>query len=193
MKYTILSGSSRKNSATLRVAKGLERILLEKGINDITLIDFEAYDIPFFNGGDILREALTPFQQKVVQGMSEADSIIFLTPEYNWFPSAEMINLIHRLGDNGFEDLWSEKVFSFIGISSGRGGRIPTVQLSYVVGKLINVFGFESVINSKNFEVQFAKKVLDENGASLGNEEFDKGYRAFADYLIRLSERWATP
>lgn len=189
MKHTILSGSSRKNSISLRVSKGLARVLREQGEEDVEVVSFEDYDIPFFNH-EFDPERLTAFQLRLTQAMRSADTILFVTPEYNWFPSAEMVHLVHRLGDTPFRDLWDEKVLSFVGVSNGRGGRMPTVQMGYVIDKLISVFGFESLTNPKSFEVQFAHLVLDEKGHSTGNVDFDRGLKAFADYHIRLSQRW---
>lgn len=190
MIHTILSGSSRKNSSSLRVSKGIERILNDHGAEKVHLIDFEDFDIPFFNGGNLEPGNLSPFQKRLIDAMAESHSIIMVTPEYNWFPSAELVNLIHRLGDKTFIDVWENKVFSFVGVSTGRGGRMPTVQLGYVVDKLINVFNTNSITNPKSFEVQFAKQVLDQEGASLGNSEFDKGFEGFVDYMNTLLNKW---
>ncbi|HCS21971.1 MAG TPA: NADPH-dependent oxidoreductase [Bacteroidetes bacterium] len=189
MKHTILSGSSRKNSTSLLVSRALERVLAELGENEVEVVNFEDYDIPFFNG-ELDINALTPFQDRLISSMRNADAILFVTPEYNWFPSAEMVQLVHRLAETHFKDLWNHKVFSFVGVSSGRGGRMPAVQLSYVVAKIINVFNLDSLTNPKSFEVQFAGKVLDTAGNSLGSAEFDKGVSAFLDYHIRLTKRW---
>lgn len=189
MKHTILSGSSRKNSTSLLVSRALERGLMEQGEGDVEVVSFEEYDLPFFNQ-DLDINNLTPFQDRLITAMRNADSILFVIPEYNWFPSAEMVQLVHRLAETQFKDLWNHKVFSFIGVSSGRGGRMPAVQLSYVVAKIINVFNLDSLTNPKSFEVQFAGKVLDTAGNSLGSAEFDKGLNGFLDYHIRLSVRW---
>ena len=189
MKHTILSGSSRKNSTSLKVARAIERTLREQGERDVELVDFEDYDIPFFHT-PLDSQSLSPFQARLSEAMKSADSIIFVTPEYNWFPSAEIIHLVHRLADTPFKDLWDHKVFSLVGVSTGRGGRMPTVQLGYVIDKIINVFGFESLTNPKSFEVQFANEVLGKSGESLGNAEFDKGLNAFVRYHCRLGLRW---
>lgn len=189
MKHTILSGSSRKNSTSLQVSRAIERVLGELGESEIEVVDFEDYDIPFFNE-ELDVQNLSPFQTRLANAMRSADSIIFITPEYNWFPSAEIVHLVHRMAGSVFKDLWDNKVFSFVGVSTGRGGRMPTVQLGYVVDKIINFFSFDSVTNPKSFEVQFAGQVLDEEGNSLGSPEFDKGLKAFTNYHIRLSKRW---
>lgn len=189
MKHTILSGSSRKNSTSLQVSRAIERVLIELGEDNVEVVDFEDYDIPFFNE-DIDANNLSAFQSRLANAMRTADSIIFITPEYNWFPSAEVIHLVHRMAGLAYKDLWDNKVFSFVGVSTGRGGRMPTVQLGYVVDKIINVFSFDSVTNPKGFEVQYAGQVLDSDGNSMGSPEFDMGLTAFTNYHIRLSKRW---
>jgi chromate reductase len=190
MTYTIISGSSRKHSTSLRVSRAIKRVLEENGAGKVHLVNFEKFDIPFFNGEALDPGNLSPFQQELTGAMKEAGSIIIVTPEYNWFPSAELVNMLHRLGDTPYAEIWQRKVFSLAGVSSGRGGRMPAIQLGYVINKLINVFGFESVTNPRTFEVQFGRTVLAEDGSSLGNEEFDKGLKVFVKYLIRLSEKW---
>jgi chromate reductase len=183
---TIISGSSRPGSNTLRVAKAIKRIIEEKTGLKSAVIDFAPYDIPFYNGQDLQPAQLSPFQQEVSSAMSHASLIFLLSPEYNWFPSAEMINLIHRFGTPSFKNCWQDKVFATCGVSTGRGGRMPAVQMSYVVNKLLNVMNLHSVVSPKMFESQFTTKALDESGQSLGNAEFDKGLEQFVDYNLTL-------
>jgi hypothetical protein len=52
------------------------------------------------------------------------------------------------------------------------------------------VFNFESFVSAKMFESQFTDKALDENGLSLGNEEYNKGLQSFIDYNLKVTERW---
>jgi chromate reductase len=181
---SILSGSSRPTSSTGKVAKAIYHACVAHGISgdQILMPDFTTYDIPFHNAGEVTKTNLSGFQNSVYQAMSKADMIFILTPEYNWFPSAEIINLINQYGTREFSDCWDKKIFVTCGISSGRGGRIPAVQLSYVLNKLINVMDFHSVVSPKMFESQFTGKALDVDGNSLGNEEYDKGLHKFVNY-----------
>jgi chromate reductase len=184
----ILSGSSRTNSKTSMVAKAISRICQDQGTNkdEIFLPDFTTYDIPFHNGGDLIKNQLTTFQQSVYTAMSKANVIFILTPEYNWFPSAEIINLINQFGNKNYEECWNHKIFVTCGVSSGRGGRIPAVQLSYVLNKLINVMNYHSIVSAKSFESQFTANVLNADGNSLGSEEYDKGIEQFVHYNLQL-------
>ncbi|MEY3984414.1 MAG: hypothetical protein RL160_1973 [Bacteroidota bacterium] len=192
---TIISGSARPGSNTLRVSKAIKRILEEKTnipASEIKVIDFAPYDIPFYNGDDLQRGQLSNFQEEVASSMSRSSLIFLLSPEYNWFPSAEIINLIHRFGTSSFKDLWEDKVFATCGVSTGRGGRMPAVQLSYVVNKLLNVMNLHSIVSPKMFESQFTTKALDEAGGSLGNAEYDKGLEQFVDYNLILWRKTRT-
>ncbi|MBU6323975.1 MAG: NAD(P)H-dependent oxidoreductase [Bacteroidetes bacterium] len=183
---TIISGSARPGSNTLRVARAISRIIEAKTGLKSEVIDFAPYDIPFYNGQDLNPAQLSPFQQKIADSMGNSGLIFLLSPEYNWFPSAEIINLIHRFGTNSFKQLWDDKVFATCGVSTGRGGRMPAVQLGYVVNKLLNVMNLHSVVSPKMFESQFTTKALNESGESLGNAEYDKGLEQFVDYNLML-------
>lgn len=185
---SILAGSSRKNSNTEKVAKAIERILIENGIDSsqISRPDFTQYDFPFMNGGGVNPDSLTEFQSSVIAGMLNAKLIFILSPEYNWFPSAEIINLVNHVGSKTYANCWDKKVFATCGISSGRGGRIPAVQLSYLINKIINVMNFRSTVSAKMFESQFTPDALDEHGNSKGNAEYDKGLQQFVTYNLEF-------
>jgi chromate reductase len=184
----ILNGSSRTNSNTAKVGKAIKRILQEHNVpaDQIYMPDFTLYDIPFNNGGRIHPGQLSPFQQSVFDAFDKAELIFILSPEYNWFPTAEIINLINQFGTRDFASLWNGKIFATCGISSGRGGRIPAVQMSYVINKLINVMDLHSIVSAKMFESQFTPQVLDVDGNSLGNAEYDKGLEKYVTYNLTL-------
>jgi chromate reductase len=187
MNIVIISGSPRKNSNTLRVANAIAKSK-ELQQHNTSIIDFHLSDIPFANHGEINTENLTPFQEKLLTDWKNSKLVIILSPEYNWFPSAEIINMIHRFGEPRFKYLFDEKIFALGAVSSGRGGRIPAIQLSYVISKLVNYMDCVSIVSSKILETQFATQVLDDKGNSLGNSMYDKGMEKFITYNIKLAE-----
>ncbi|MDI1234215.1 MAG: NAD(P)H-dependent oxidoreductase [bacterium] len=186
----ILSGSARKNSNTLKVAKAIKNTISELSPEELVhIVDFNGYDIPSINKGFMNPNALSEWQSELFNAMSEASLIFILTPEYNWFPSAEIIQMIHTFGDTPYASAWQDKVFVTCGVSNGRGGRMPAVQLGYAINKIISVFNYESMVSAKMFESQFTPKVIDENGHSLGSEEYDKGMKAFVSYNLHLNNK----
>ncbi len=187
---TILSGSARKNSNTLRVAKAIKNSIMEEdATQQVHIVDFNGFDIPSINQGSLHVEALSIWQQELYDAMRNSGLIFILTPEYNWFPSAEIIQMIHSMAASQFATAWQDKVFVTCGVSNGRGGRMPAVQLSYAINKIINVFDFESIVSAKMFEAQFTPDVLNENGESLGNPIFDKGLKTFVRYNLKMNRR----
>lgn len=187
---TILSGSPRHNSNTLRVAKAIRLAIEQTGNTPVRLIDFNGFDIPSANTGSVNPHNMSAWQRALYESCRDSNLVFILTPEYNWFPSAEIIQMIHSMASTEFKDMWNNKVFATCGTSSGRGGRMPAVQLSYTLNKILNVFNCESIVSAKMFESQFTAKALDENGVSLGNDEYMKGLYAFVNYNLNLSKRW---
>ncbi len=187
MKVTILSGSARQFSTTIRLANAINNRFNE---NEVQLIDFYKYDIPNFNQNGIDFNNLTDFQKNLYNSMSSSKLIFILTPEYNWMPSAEIIQFVNQMTSKEYNDMWNNKVFAFAGVSSGRGGRIPAIQLSNMVNKILNVFNYESMVSAKIFESQFTLEALSAEGESLGNTQFDKGLDDFINYSIKMAERF---
>ena len=190
MNFCIISGSSREDNNTLRLSKATEREIKELGYKQVSIIDFRGYDFPFFNGGYLERSNLTSFQKNTIDAMAKADVIIIYSPEYNWFPSAEVVNLIHQTASHGNSDLYNEKVFVFGGVSSGRGGKIPAIQLSTVVGKVINFLDLSSIVSSKIFESSFTQDNINESGEVVTEDTYKEEFMKFIKYSIKLGERW---
>lgn len=189
MNICIISGSARTNNNTIRVAKAIAQRMESLG-HTTSLIDFVAYDIPLINQGSIDADLFTPFQQALTQSMLKANAIIIITPEYNWSTTPEILNWLHRFGDRKFAALFHEKVFATVGVSTGKGGKAPALHLHSVLNKIISFTDLDSIVSAKIFESHFTKEVLDENGASLGNVQFDAGMNDFIQYTLRVTERW---
>ncbi len=185
MEIAILSGSSRPHNKTMRLAKAILKIIPESNI-----VDFTEYDIPFPNKGGVDSNNLTLFQSELLTTIEKSNLVFVLTPEYNWFPSAELINMVHQLATREHIHIFNNKVFAFCGVSSGAGGRIPTIQLGNMFDKILNVFNMDSITSPKKFEARFIASVLDEEGNSLGNDEFDNGLKDFVSYSLKVAERW---
>lgn len=189
MNISILSGSARALNNTIRVGKALELRLQEAG-HTTTLVDFQYYDLPLMNQGPIDEKNLTPFQHQLANSMRNADVVMLITPEYNWSTTPEILNFLHRMSDLRFRDLFNNKVFATIGVSTGKGGKAPALHLHSILNKIISFSNLDSFVSAKIFEAHYTKEVLDEQGKSLGNEMFDKGLNDFIHFTLRMSERW---
>jgi chromate reductase len=189
MIVSIISGSARAENNTYRVALALQKAYEELG-TQARVVDFRNYDLPLIHQGEIDPNALTPFQHELVHAIQDAHLCIVVTPEYNWTTTPEILNMVHRLADKVFKHIFDNTVFAFVGVSTGKGGKIPAVQLVSVFNKIISFMGLFSISSPKIFEAHFTKEVLDAAGNSLGNQQFDKGLNDFVSYNLAVAQRW---
>jgi chromate reductase len=190
LKISIISTSPRKNSSSIRVAKRIKQVLEEKGLQDVQLCNFEDYDIPMVGQGQLDKAQLSDFQQKTIQTWENGELLFFIVPEYNWFTSPQLINAIHQLGGEPFSHLFDNKVFAFCGVSSGRGGRMPAVEMTTLFNKIISFTNKHSVVSPKLYESHETAKNIDENGNSLGNALYDKPLAQFIEYSMAIAGKF---
>lgn len=189
MNVSILSGSSRPNNNSIRIAKAIEsKCKILKA--DTSLVDFKNYDLPFFNQGNVKKDNMSSFQEHLYTSMADADLVVIVTPEYNWLPSSELINMIDQYGVSEFRDIFEGKVFAFVGISSGMGGRMPTVQLSYAFDKIISFMGTHSITCPKKFEAHHVHAAIDPNGGFVDQNPMEKHLDRFLSYCMQTAQRW---
>jgi chromate reductase len=109
--YTIISGTNRQDSHTLKIAHEYKEFLHKKGI--------EA-GIFSLQGINLLKrdEAFEKIEQEII---SPTDNFIFITPEYNGsFPGA--LKLFFDTLRN--HRIWVNKNALLVGVSSGRAGNL---------------------------------------------------------------------
>ena len=188
MNICILSGSARENNNTIRVAMAIKQLL--EPIHQVQLIDFRMYDIPFLNQAEIHPEKLSTFQQQLANSMEAAQLVLIISPEYNWSTTPEILNFLHRFGNKEFSHLFHNKVFSLVGVSTGKGGKTPALHLTTILNKIISFLNLDAVVSPKIFESHFTKEVLDEKGAMQGNLAYEQGLKQYLDYTLRVAQRW---
>ena len=185
MNVAIISGSARKSNNTLRVAKSIQN-----SFDAAELIDFQEYDLPNLSEGFLQKGKESDFQLKLIDTIDRADLLFVLTPEYNWFPSAELVSMIHQLGTDEYSSIFDNMVIVNVGVSVGRGGRMPAVQLGYVFNKVFNYFNLNSITSPRTFEAQEVLSCINEDGNLLENEVFNSGFSSFIDYSVKVAKRW---
>ncbi len=190
MNIAIIATSPRKNSNSLRFSKYLQKITQSSGYENITVVDFHHFDIPSVGRGTVNKDALTDFQSELITAWGNADLVFFVTPEYNFTVNGDLLNAFHQLGSKDFAHLFNNKVFAFAGVSSGRGGKVPCLELTTVVNKIINFSNQYSVVSPRIYESHETHKNLDENSDSVGNLIYESSVKAFVDYALEVTKRW---
>jgi len=191
MNILIISTSPRQSSLTFRFSTFLGKEIQKQFPESRTdLIDFAEFDISPFGKGSFPSNPISPFQANLMQKLETADLIFFCSPEYNWTASAETFILLERLGGKTYIDFFHNKVFALAGISSGRGGRQPALDMGRVLSKIIGFLGAESVVSPKILEVHEVGTNLNENGQSAGNPAFENSVSSFVVYSMKMAKRW---
>ncbi|MBD2700436.1 NAD(P)H-dependent oxidoreductase [Spirosoma sp. BT702] len=190
MKIALISTSSRPNSNSLRFVNYLLHVLAEEGQHEVSIVSFEKYDIPYVGQGTLQADKLTPFQQELISTWEAADLIIFAMPEYNWTAPPQATNTVHQLGGPVFKHLFDNKVFAMVGISNGRGGRQPALDMTTVVNKLISFTNSYSIVSPKLYESHETAVNLDAEGHFIGHEVYERTARAFLNYTLNVAQRW---
>lgn len=193
MNIALISTSSRSTSNSERFVKYLKHVLTESGQHEVSMVTFEHYDIPFVGQGSVKKDNLTAFQQKLVGAWEAADLVFFAMPEYNWTAPPQAANTIHQLGGPAFKHLFENKVFAMVGVSNGRGGRQPALDMTTVLNKIISFTNSYSIISPKLYESHETDKNLSEEGHFIGHEVYERTARAFVDYTLNVAQRWMQP
>lgn len=113
--YTIISGTNRPGSNTIRVAQQYQQLLKSKGI-EAKLVSLEGLDVSERSPSlvTVEKECLIP-----------SEKFIFITPEYNGsFPG-----VLKSLIDNtDIKNVWWGKKALLTGVSTGRAGNLRGME-----------------------------------------------------------------
>lgn len=190
MQILILSGSSRKNSNSLLVALYLTKLSNQQDGLNFSIIDLAEEQIPTVGRGSIDPENLSDFQRNLIEKWHAASLIIVTAPEYNWSTNAELINLAHQLGNKNHGYLFNNKVFAFVGVSTGRGGRQSALELMMIFNKIISFTNNQSIVCPKLWESHETHFNINADSLLSDNKVYTESAKNFLDYSVEIAKRW---
>jgi NAD(P)H-dependent FMN reductase len=180
LKLNIIVGSTRPGRAGSLIARWLKEFAIAHGKFEVELVDLVDFDLP------LLDEAMHPVLQQYAlehtrrwsASVASADAYVFLTPEYDYFPPASLVNAVQVVMRE-----WACKpagVVSYGGISGG-------LRASQVLRQLItsvNVHPLPHVVPIPSFG-----EFIGDDGIFRPNEPMAEGTKSMLDELLR----WALP
>lgn len=123
MKITLISGSGRTNSQSLKVANWLAEALNQQDITT-SVIDLSQIDyLPMLHEevwGDVMGEPA----HKIQALLSDADGYVVITPEWAGMAAPALKNFFLYVGK-----VMADKPALLVGVSSTYGGQYPTAEL----------------------------------------------------------------
>jgi chromate reductase, NAD(P)H dehydrogenase (quinone) len=144
--YTIISGTNRHGSNTLKVAREYQHFLKNKGI-DATLLSLENINL-------LSRDAA--FHRIENEIIKPTTHFIFIAPEYNGsFPG-----ILKMLFDNSSSHaIWWNKKALLAGVSTGRAGNLRGMEHLAGVLNYLRVTVYPNLL-----PISIVNKLMDENG-----------------------------
>lgn len=144
--YTIVSGTNRAGSNTLKVAKEYQRFLKEKGI-EANLLSLEGLDL--LND----KEKLHQVEKDLI---IPAEKLLFIIPEYNGsYPG--ILKLLFDAGHS--HSTWWHKKALLAGVSSGRAGNVRGMEHFTGVMNYLKITVFPDLL-----PISIVDKLMDANG-----------------------------
>lgn len=182
MKITIISGSHRNNSQSIKVAKHIEKSLLENKFTDETWLfslagnPLPLWDESIWEGDKEWKALLDPISAE----LSSSDGFVIIAPEYHGQVPAALKNFFlmwkHEL---------SHKPALIVGVSSADGGSYPVAELrmsSYKNNRLCYM--------PEHLIIRHVESVLNENPTD-NNIDADAYFRERIDWTLAQLKEYA--
>jgi NAD(P)H-dependent FMN reductase len=120
---SVIVGSTREGRFSEKPAKWILEHLKKREDLDARLLDLRDFPMPFFDQPAIpATPGRAPYENEVVQkwtaAIAESDGFVFVTPEYNYGPSAVLKNAIDWVYPE-----WNRKVAAFVSYGGAMGAR----------------------------------------------------------------------
>ena len=178
MHISIISGSTRIDRKSHRVALALEKQLQVRGQHTVEVLDLAAYNFPIIE--EVLHRhpnppaGLADFADKI----RASDAFVFVSPEYNGTYTSALKNAVDYLKDQEF----ARKVVGVSSVSTGMmGGIRAALEMQHLV---LGVGGFPI---PQMFNVPQVHLKFDEAG-NLADPNFEKNLHNFLDRFLWLAE-----
>jgi azobenzene reductase len=133
MKITMIAGSNREGATSTYLLLYIERLLKVQSIS-VTLVDLRELHLPLYSPDT---QPLHPNAQYLLETITDADGLIFATPEYHGSVSGMMKNALDYMDANQVSGK------SVLSVSSA-GGPMGVSSLSHLQSIVRNLHGFNS-------------------------------------------------
>lgn len=176
MKIYIIVGSVREGRTAIKVANWVNSAIKGYGYSTIQteIVDLKAWNLPFFAGAHPPITGIydQPKQQEWADKISQADAVIFISPEYNHGYSPALKNALDYIGKE-----WSGKPAAYIGYGATNGSR--SIDQIRQVATQLGLIDSNAVIEIRDI---FSRN----SGDTFEPNPFDeKGLKAAVDKLIQ--------
>ncbi len=179
LKLNIIIGSTRPGRGGPAVAEWVRKAATEHGKFEVELVDLADFHLP------LLDEPNHPIVQKYehahtknwAKSVNAADAFLFVTPEYDYFPPASLVNAIQVLVRE-----WAYKPAAVVSYAGVSGGLRASQELRLLLTS-VNVHPIPQAV-----PVPFYSQFIGDDGVFTPNEPMTLGLTTALDEV----HKWAT-
>lgn len=177
MKIVVVSGSTRAESQSLKVAEYLKSRLEDFG-TETDLVDLNVHRLPLYDDSESgpWQEIWNPIESK----LENADGFVLVSPEWDGMFSVGLHNMFNYVASGSTKNTMAHKPVTLVGVSSGMGGVYPIAQLRMTGSKNTHY-----VVSPESLRFAKVKDVL-VDGRIVVN-----GLRERTDYALKVLIKYA--
>ena len=183
LKLNIIIGSTRPGRVGPVIAHWISEAAIDHGVFEVELVDLADFGLPLLDevGHPKTQQYANEPTKRWSASVASADAFLFVTPEYDYFAPAALVNAVQTLLLEWFYK--PAGVVSYGGISGGlRSAQVLRQLLSNV-----NMHAHPQVVPVPNFP-QF----IGEDGVFRPNESMRDGLNGLLDELHKWAEALKT-
>jgi len=178
LKLNIIIGSTRPGRVGPNIAKWVAEVAKAHGAFEVELVDLADFKLP------LLDEAVHPIMQQYQHAhtkrwsasVQSGDAYIFVTPEYNYFPPASLVNALQVLNKE-----WNYKAAGVVSYGGISGGLRASQELRLLMST-VNMHALPQVV-----PVPLFPQHIGEDGVFAPNEAMTTGLNGLLGELQKWS------
>jgi NAD(P)H-dependent FMN reductase len=133
LKLNIIIGSTRPGRAGPTIGKWVDQVAKEQGAFEVELVDLADFRLPLLDepAHPRARQYQHEHTKKWSESVASADAYVFVTPEYDYFPPAALVNALQFLSAE-----WEYKAAAVVSYGGISGGLRSSQELRQLIGNL---------------------------------------------------------
>ncbi|MHC2365157.1 NADPH-dependent FMN reductase [Rhizobium leguminosarum] len=178
-KLSVIIGSTRPGRAGVPIARWAYSEAISHGAFEVELLDLAEFNLPLLD--EPKHPRLQQYEHEHTKRWSAAigpaDAFLFVTPEYDYFTSAALVNALQFLSVE-----WHYKAAAIVSYGGVSGGLRATQELRQLIGNL-NMMAIPQTV-----PVPFFSKFINEEKTFVPEQPVVAGLRQALDELSKWSE-----
>ena len=184
----VLSGSSRKGSLNLALARVATRIAESQGAS-VRLLDLRTLALPVYDGDIEAGQGIPPGAGELIDAIVAADAVLLVTPEYNGFPTPLVINAFDWMSRTSAQGSRPAGLAATAGkpagLLSASPGPLGGLRSMNFLRQYLQM-AFAMVVSPRQYALSRADQAFDDAGA-LKDEKARQAMEGVVDSLLKLA------